>query len=181
MGIRLIRPPDAVEPVSLSEAKAALRVDQTDEDALITSYIVAAREWVELRIQSKLAQETWELVIDKFPTDEIRLPFVPVQSITSIKYDDLLGDEQTIDPLTYSLDNTSSEAWVFSDIDWPATLDAFNSVRIRFIAGYSTANASLMPKPVIAALYLKLKELYDGEDNTNAIHSLLTNYYLMVA
>lgn len=179
MGIRLIRPPDAVEPIDLEEAKDALRVDYDDSDDLITAYLQAAREWVEKRIQLKLAVETWEFVIDKFPTNEIKLPFVPVVSVTSIKYDDADGNEQTVSPSTYALDSTSTSAWIFSEVSWPSTIDAFNSVRIRFVAGFQ--DTSLMPGPVRAAVILKLKELFDGEDNGTAIHGLLTNYYVLVA
>lgn len=179
MGIRQIVPPDAVEPVSVDEVKGALRVDHTDDDALLAAYTTSAREWLEARIQSKLALATYEFSIDSFPTAEIRLPFGPVQSVTSIKYDDELGDEQTVDPATYQLDNVSSDPWVFSAATWPVALDAFNAVRIRFVAGY--ADPALMPAAVRAALFLKVKELYDGEDTSASVHNLLTNYYRMVA
>jgi uncharacterized phiE125 gp8 family phage protein len=179
MGLELIRPPAPVEPITLEDAKAALRVDHADEDDLIASFLAAAREWVEERIQFKLAQQTYEFVIDAFPTDEIKLPFIPVAEVVSIKYDDTDGNEQTLASNSYELDSTSRDAWIFSEDAWPSTLDAFNAVRIRFVVGYE--DVSLIPQPVIASVILKLKELYDGEDNANAIHSLLTNYYRMVA
>ena len=179
MGIKLIVPPVAVEPVGIEEVKQALRVQHTMDDAVLASYRTAAREWVERRIQSKIATETWELVIDAFPVNEIRLPFGPAQSIVHIKYDDADGNEQTVPDTDYALDSTSSEPWVFSDAGWPTALDAFNAVRIRFVTGY--ADLTLIPAPIRAALILKIKELYDKESNAVAIHDLLTNWYKMVA
>ncbi len=87
MGVRLITSP-AIEPVTLAEAKADLRIDHDDDNALLGRHIAEAREWVEKLLQIKLLFQTWELVIDKFPPSEIKLPFGPVNSIVSILYDD---------------------------------------------------------------------------------------------
>ena len=47
MPLQLVTPP-AEEPVSLSDAKLHLRVDFTDDDALILAFIVAARQHSEM-------------------------------------------------------------------------------------------------------------------------------------
>jgi uncharacterized phiE125 gp8 family phage protein len=174
MGLKLITAVNP-EPVPLAEMKAALRVNGTTDDAMLSGHIASAREFIERRIQAKIGTQTWDFVIDAFPTYEIKLPFGPVQSVTSIKYDDPDGIEQTVNPTTYQLDNTSRRPWVFSNIGWPTPLDTFNAVRIRFVAGY--ADMALAPASLRAAIILKTKELYDGESTADAVHNLLINHY----
>lgn len=174
MGLRLITPP-AVEPVSVNDIKQALRIDHTDDDVILVTHVASAREFVERRIQSQVAVKTWEFVIDAFPEAEIALPLRPVSSVTSIKYDDVGGVEQTVNPSTYVLDNVSRDHWVFTSSSWPVAMDSFNSVRVRFVAGYS--DPTLIPPSIKAAIILKTKELYDGEDTKEAVHNLLTNHY----
>jgi hypothetical protein len=57
----------SVEPVSLAEAKAHLRVDVTDDDALITALITAARQSAEHKTRRSLCTQQWSLVLDQFP------------------------------------------------------------------------------------------------------------------
>lgn len=52
-----------VEPVSLSEAKAHLRVDGSDEDALISACITAARERIEHECRRALIRQQWTAYI----------------------------------------------------------------------------------------------------------------------
>lgn len=57
-----------VEPVSLAEAKAHLRVDSEAEDDLILALIQAAREWVEVYLDRTLITTQWTMTLDSFPT-----------------------------------------------------------------------------------------------------------------
>lgn len=172
---KLVTPP-TTEPISLAEAKLYLRQTFSDDDARITRHIKEAREWVEARIQKQVTAATWEVALDEFPTSAIALDIAPVQSITSLKYDDADRVEQT---LTVTTDYTYSNGIITPVGDWPAAYDAENSVRIRVLTGYSASN--LISNAVIAAIYLKIKDLYDGSDSDTAIHRLLTNSYTMVA
>ena len=54
----------AVEPLSLAEAKSWIKVDASDEDALIQSLIVSARLAVEAATNRLLITQQWRLVID---------------------------------------------------------------------------------------------------------------------
>ena len=81
MGSFLITPP-ALEPLTLAEAKAHLRLDTGDEDALVASLIVAARQMVEAHTGRALIAQAWRVVLDAWPTRNTFAltpgPFVPL-------------------------------------------------------------------------------------------------------
>lgn len=182
MGLKLIAPPVS-EPVPLADLKAELRVTHSDDDAQLERLNGEAREWVEIRTEHQLALKTWELTLDHFPVDELYLPLRPIVGVTSIKYDDAAGLEQTMPPGDYFTDAAGEWGWIFpiAGVAWPATLNAVNSVRIVFTAGYD--DPALAPGPLKSAVALQVAELYDGPDATRQarIGDLLANYYLLVA
>jgi uncharacterized phiE125 gp8 family phage protein len=146
MALRLITGP-TVQPLTLEEVKAHLRVDYSDADDLISAYIAAATSYVEGQYGftgRALVTQTWELVIDHFPVHEIKIPLPPLQSIESIKYDGSDGLEVTLAADQYYVDDVSEPAWVVPITGgWPtAVFDAINSVRIRFVAGYDATTDS---------------------------------------
>jgi uncharacterized phiE125 gp8 family phage protein len=174
MSLRLITAP-ATEPVSLTEAKLQCRVDGTDEDALLTLYIAAARSFVENCTGRALVSQTWEQVLDDF-SDAMILPKGPVQSITSIKYFDTSEVEQTLASDQYTLDNVSDPAWVVrpDDVTYPDVADGVNNVIIRFVAGYSD-----LPGEIKAALLVLIASWFDNRSTAvipQAVHDLLSNH-----
>ena len=75
----------AEEPVSLAEARAFLRVDDTAEDGLITTLIGAARLHVEGVTGRALLAQSWRVVLDAWPDDrQVRLPVTPFMAVTEI-------------------------------------------------------------------------------------------------
>lgn len=66
MALRLTAVP-AEEPVTLVQAKAHLRVDVIDDDALITNLIVAARIHAENICRRAFVTQKWDLWLDSFP------------------------------------------------------------------------------------------------------------------
>lgn len=161
MGYRLITAP-ASDPVTLGEAKAHLRVDHSDEDARITSLIKAATSYLDGRtgvIGRCLVTQTWELTLDAFPAKEIELPLGPVASVTSVKYVDAAGLEQTLSAGSYYVDTASLSAWVVPEDTWPATMAAANAVTVRYVAG--TAAASV-PEAIRQAILLLVGHWYEN-------------------
>lgn len=146
MALRLVTPP-AGEIVTLAQAKTYLRKLSTDDDALVEELITAARQHVEGpgMLNAVFAEQTWELVLDEFPVGEIAIPLAPVQDIVSVSYYDEDGALQAVNPLNYYLDAVSRPPWVLAQGDgfsWPATLDAANTVIVRFLAGYPVGSDS---------------------------------------
>lgn len=176
MGYKLITAP-TLEPISLDEIKRDLRIDHADDDDTLRRMMVEARQFVETRLELKLLTQTWDYIIDAFPTNEIRLPFGPVQTITQLAYDDESGMQQTLPPTEYYLDNASKlvvpEPWIFPTAGWPVTLDAVNAVRIRFVCGYESAE--LVPGEMRAAFRYKMRELYDGDDTRELLDTVTWN------
>ncbi len=133
----------AVEPVTLAEAKLHLRVDHSDEDALISSLISAARRYAETFTGRQIITATWELTLDAFPWI-IEPPHPLLQSITSIVYVDVDGVSQTLDASIYQVDITSTPGRVkpaFGEV-WPGTRSQFNAVTVTYVAGYGTVQAT---------------------------------------
>jgi uncharacterized phiE125 gp8 family phage protein len=165
VGLTLITAP-AIEPLKLASAKLHLRQEETDDDDLIKILIVACREHAEMFTRRQFLTATWELSLDKFPAGiaEIKIPRPPLQSVSSIKYDDLDGNEQTLDSAVYDVD-TGVEPGIVRlayNQSWPSTRSQANAVRIRFLAGWTTID--LVPKSIRQALLLHISHLYDHPD-----------------
>ncbi len=166
----------SVEPVTLAEVKEHLRVDTTDEDTLIATLITAAVDYVSGRngyTGRVLVQQTWDCYLDKFPENngKIELPLPPVQSVTSITYQDENGATQTLATSVYSVNTTSEPAQIVvkQDQEWPDTYLAWDAVKIRFVAGYAPTNdgsptdfASGVPAAIKAAIFLAVADLYEN-------------------
>ena len=71
----------ALEPVTLAEAKAHLRVDISDDDDLITAIIKAAREYCEEYLDRTLVHTQWTMRMDAFPW-EFKLPRPPMAPVS---------------------------------------------------------------------------------------------------
>lgn len=62
----LVTAPTA-EPIALSDAKKHLRVDFSDDDALILGLISAARQEAEQITRRALVTQSWRITLDQFP------------------------------------------------------------------------------------------------------------------
>lgn len=156
--VRIAAP--ATEPLDLATAKLHCRVDGSDEDALITALIVAAREKAEHETGRALVTQTWELVHDEFLWGCL-LRKSPVQSVTSVKYLDAdSGVEQTLDPAEYLLDKDSEPGAVVPAYgkSWPGTYAVPNAVRVRYVCGYGAAAA--VPQAIKQWMLLAIGTMY---------------------
>ncbi len=168
MALTMVTGP-AVEPVSVNEAKAHLRVDISDDDALIGGLITAARMHVEQNMKRALVAQTWELVMDRWPAlGYLRLPLPPLVSVTSIKYTDVDGVEGTFDVGNYLVDTDREPGRIVlkSAASWPAVeLREVGGVRVRYVAGYGST-AGDVPRGIRQAILLLVGSMYENREET---------------
>ena len=81
------------EPLTLEDAKTFMRILEDDDDALITSMIVGAREFAENYTNRQFVEATYELITNRFILD-MKLRHNPIKSISKIEYMDENGDYQ---------------------------------------------------------------------------------------
>ena len=151
MGLALVTPA-ATEPVSTSEAKAHLRVDTTDEDTLIASYVSAAVKYIETQT-GPLITQTWDYKVNRiWPLVDnyysIYLPFSPVQSVTSVSYVDIDGNTQTLSAGLYQTVLSAPNPYLTKayNQDWPQIRDIPDAITVRFVAAYTSDAAVPAPK-----------------------------------
>jgi uncharacterized phiE125 gp8 family phage protein len=153
------------EPVTLAEAKAHCRVDVSDDDALITALIVAARQHAEAFTHRAIPSQVWDLKLDSFPWGSwhapIVLPMPPVTAVGSVTYLDPNGASQTWSSANYTTDFPSGDMAAparivpIYGVTWPQTQRVINAVTVRFTAGYTTA-----PEAIKAAMKLLIGHWY---------------------
>lgn len=151
--------------VSLPNAKAQLNIEAafTDDDTLITDCINAAALYVEKIIQGPVMTQTWEAQMADFK-ELIRLEKNPVTAITSIKYQDIADDPQTVDPANYQEDLASVPARIIfnSAFSAPTVYDRFDAVQVRFVAGYT--NEAALPGDLKMWIKILLTQFYESRD-----------------
>lgn len=171
MALKLITPATELA-VSLADAKAHLRVDTTDEDALITAYITAAAELAEQTTGRALMPQTWELTLDAFP-EAFEITRVPAASITSLKYWDKAGEQQTLGTALYTLDDTDDFgiAYVVPVFGgtWPDTRAQINAVALRYVAGYATG--ANVPDSIKSWIKLQVGAMYENREAEGAVQT----------
>jgi len=151
-----------LEPVTLTQMKLHLRVDCDTDDDLITALIIASREWCEDFERRAYITQTITAKLDYLP-DVLLLPKPRLQSVTSIKYYDLSGVEQTLSSDLYDVDIYREPGQVVRGYNdsYPSMRSIVNAVEIIYKAGYGDAAASV-PDKTIAAIKLFAAHLYEN-------------------
>lgn len=173
----------STEPLSLAEARAQCNITAGDTtfDTELGLYIAAARAKAENYMGAFIMQRTYDMTLDEFPSSSqswsawlggqadigFRPPawndscVVPIPlSVTSVKYIDEAGVEQTLAGSAYTLDDSNWPFWLLPAVDteWPATRAQANAVTIRVVNGYDAQ--SKIPGDVRAWLLLTVGFLF---------------------
>jgi len=180
----------SVEPVTLAEAKALLRVETSDEDALLSTLIAAARMTVEVNTGRALITRTLQLTRDRWPcAPHLVLPHPPVQAVQAVELVDA-DDGVTEWPLDNYLVETSGPAprlVLRPGVSWPAVVRPAGGIRITFTAGYGDT-AAAVPPPLGHAVLLLVAHWYENRvpvvvnatttQVPSTVNALIANYRL---
>ncbi|MGQ0485725.1 MAG: head-tail connector protein [Hyphomicrobiales bacterium] len=163
----ILTTPPAIEPISLAEAKAHLRVAHADEDVLIGRLIVAARRQAEAQTGLLLISQGWSHFRDDWPEDgSVELPQSPVIALGSIK---VYGEDDVatvIDPAHYYIDRHSRPARLLlrGSRVWARPGRIGNGIEIALTAGFGAA-ATDVPEPLRQAILQLAAHWYEHRGN----------------
>lgn len=163
MSLELIAPP-AAEPVALAEMKAHLKIEHSDEDALIAGFAAAARRAVEARGGLALIAQGWRLTLGRPPQGAIALPRSPVFALDGVFLLAKGGAAEPVDPTLYDYEIGPRGRLVLSGVSWPARL--VGAVRVDFTAGW--AGASSVPEELKLAVKMLAAHFYENREGAAA-------------
>lgn len=161
---KLLTPPQT-EPVSLEEAKLALRITDASEDSLLQGYIKAAREYGEDFTGWAFGAETRITFGGAFPkSDFIELRQYPLIEVIKFSFKDYTGQETVlaggVDYLT-DTDSAFGRVVLPYNKNWPgAILYPVSPIRIEFKAG----DAARLPELYKQAMLLHIGIMYRFRD-----------------
>ncbi len=170
MGLRLITDA-ATELVTLAEVKLHLRLSTSDtvEDILLNTFVKAARLQAENITKRALAQETYKLTLDSFPSI-ITLPRPPLSASASdvvITYmDSVSGNSTTLAATAYEIDAASEPGRIVPSTNssnsnsWPSVYQANNAVTVQFVAG-----ATAVAEDVKAWCLIRVADMYEHRES----------------
>lgn len=155
------------EPVSVQEVKDHSRIDQSDLTTLtwIANAIVAAREKCETFLKRRFVSTTLRLTLDEWP-EVFYLPSPPLVSVTSVKYYDLSGVQQTLSGSNYTVDQYTQPGRITPayGLSWPTSRVHTNSIEVLYVAGYGAASA--VPYAIKQAILFTVATWFEHRENT---------------
>lgn len=167
MAIVVVNPP-AEEPVTASEVKEHLFIEHSEDDVWLDGTITSVREHVEQYLNRKLVTQTIDVLFDCFPRKLFRVGADPIQSIESITYFDVDGQQQTLDQSNYFFDGNTLLGRLQAAEQWPLTQSRINAVAIRCVVGFGDDKVNI-PKPIILAIKMIVGHYYENREDSSPI------------
>ncbi|MUZ65329.1 head-tail connector protein [Agrobacterium vitis] len=170
--------PDALV-VPLATAKTRLRIDTSDDDALLTDLLREAGAHAARYCNIRLLPQELVAHCDSF-ADMVRLPDGPVfaGAVQSIAYVDGAGVDQVLDPASYELRIDGLEAAILPRPGgaWPVARHG-DLITLTIKAGYGDG----IPFEIQAAILVRVATAYAGGENVEAgkwteFDTLLVNF-----
>ena len=177
--VRLTSPPSLA--VNVSEAKKHLRISETDveQDDLIQSLVEAGIEKVQRDTGKQLVTCAFRQEGCSFGAAAV-LGYGPVTRVTSVKYMDTAGNEQTLDPSVYEFDSGRQLVRTQYGEVFPEVADYPSAVKIEYVAGYGNDSGCIPRLFKNAVLLLAAQwffdpaaDVYASDANSNAYERII--------
>jgi uncharacterized phiE125 gp8 family phage protein len=131
----------AADPITAAEIEAALRLSSGFDSTTVSRLVTASVRQVEIDTDRSLITRTITGKLDQWPKGGvIHLPKPPFVAVTSLKYFDTAGTEQTLVENTdyeVKLSGDSGRVVVVPGGSWPSVQsDRVGSIEIVYTAGY---------------------------------------------
>lgn len=163
MTVLLIDPP-AIEPVTLAEAKAHLRLAGSDDDDYVAAMITAARIQVESATRRVLIDQGWRIFRDDWPPGgRLDLPLAPISAVSAVTVYDADGEPTDLASSDWLLDAASSPARLVLTGAPPHPGRAINGIEIDVVAGYG-ASGLAVPQPLRLAIMTLVARWYEDRE-----------------
>ena len=138
-GLKLLTPA-AELCVSLGELREHVGYsdDNHDHDAKLYACAADAEDYCQKFTGRQFVSATWQLSLDRWPARRMNLPRAPLASVTSVKYLDPDGVEQTWGAANYRVIDTTEPGYIVPEFDivYPAIRPIEDAIKIAFVAGY---------------------------------------------
>ena len=166
MPLSLIEAPAGL-PVDLEAARAWLRLDTTDEDALLGRLLAAATRRVEFECALAMIDQRWRYLRDCWPREAVlKLPIHPVRAVESVK---VLTDAGLIDvdPALWRASLDARPARLRAMPGFPRPAAGIDVVQVELRAGFGAAPADV-PADLRQAVLMLAAHWFEAREGATA-------------
>ncbi len=171
-----------VEPVSVAEMRAYLRLDDEAEDELVAALITAARLLVEAACGRQLVEQTWRILLDRWPQGRIlRLPLSPLIRVDRVRVFDASGAPSDVSAALYRVEASSDPPRLIVDATAPEPGLAAQGIALDVVVGFG-ASAGDVPATLRQAVRVLVARWFEHRgDEIDEAAPLPSTLELLVA
>jgi uncharacterized phiE125 gp8 family phage protein len=117
-----------------------------------------------------LLEQTWTWTLDCFPArGELLVPRPNLLSVTTVKYYDTGGVQQTMSTDDYSVDVATLPGRVLLNygVSWPITRSQYNAVEVVLQGWLWRRHGGIVPEAIKSAMKLVIADMYKNREPMN--------------
>jgi uncharacterized phiE125 gp8 family phage protein len=154
------------EPWTLAEVKSYLKIDDSNEDTMLSTLIKGARMVAESYLNQGLITQTVTEKLDRLGNPTIYLSVSPVIAVSSFQYANSENTTATFAATDYVVDTFSKPARLNLGYGktWPTLYGNINDVTITYTVGYGT-ESSAVPFQIRQAILLMVADTYENRQD----------------